>query len=161
MGDNDRISGARSAIGLVAWILVCFGAGLFGALFEPGEWYAGLDKPSWTPPNWLFGPVWTLLYIMMGAAAWLVWRQPGKQTRRALALFCVQLVLNAAWSWLFFGLHLPAVAMVEILLLSLAIAATIVAFQPLSRTAAFLLLPYLLWVSFASMLNFALWRLNA
>lgn len=127
----------------------------------PGEWYAALKKPSWNPPNWIFGPVWTALYTMMAVAAWLVWRRGGFALNRLpLSLFLTQLLLNALWSWLFFGLKNPALAFGEIALLWLAIAATLLAFWPRQRTAAWLLLPYLMWVSFASGLNFALWQLN-
>jgi len=132
-----------------------------GAVFMPGEWYASLKKPAWNPPGWVFGPVWTALYAMMAVAAWLVWRRGGFSThRKPLVIFLVQLVLNAGWTPLFFGLHSPGLAFAEIVLLWLAIAATIVVFRPVSRTAMLLLVPYLAWVSFATALNFALWRLN-
>ena len=147
---------------LAGWILLCFGAASFGALFMPGEWYAQLRKPSWNPPPWIFGPVWTALYTMMGIAAWLVWRRGGfKAQRKPLILFGVQLLLNAAWTPLFFGLQWPGVAFLEIVLLWLAILAALIAFRPVSRPAAVLLLPYLAWVSFAAVLNFTLWRLNS
>lgn len=153
--------GAR-VFALGGWLVLCFGAASLGALFMPGEWYASLKKPSWNPPGWIFGPVWTVLYAMMAVAAWLVWRRGGfAAQRRALTLFLVQLALNAAWSPLFFGLHWPGVAFAEIVLLWLAIVATVAAFRPVSRVATFLLMPYLLWVTFASVLNFTLWRLNS
>ncbi len=127
----------------------------------PGEWYASLRRPSWNPPGWVFGPVWTALYAMMALAAWLVWKRGGFiQQRTALRLFLLQLALNAAWTPLFFGLHWPSVAFAEIVLLWLAIAATLAAFRRASRPAAWLLVPYLAWVSFAAFLNFTLWRLN-
>lgn len=127
----------------------------------PGEWYAGLNKPAWNPPGWLFGPVWSALYTMMAVAAWLVWRRGGfAAQRRPLGWFLAQLVLNAVWTPLFFGLHRPGVAFAEILLLWLAIAWTIAAFWRVHRTAAWLLAPYLAWVSFAAVLNGTLWRLN-
>ncbi len=127
----------------------------------PGEWYASLAKPSWNPPSSVFGPVWTILYLLMGVAAWMVWREAGfSGARRALTLFIVQLVLNALWSYLFFGLQQPMVAFIEIIVLWCAILATILAFWPVSRTAGALLIPYLCWVSFASALNYQLWRLN-
>lgn len=151
----------RVWLALGGWLLLCFGAAAFGGLFMPGEWYASLKKPSWNPPGWVFGPVWTTLYLMMAVAAWLVWKRGGFSTqRRALALFLVQLTLNAAWTPLFFGLHRPGLAFAEILLLWLAIAAALAAFRPVSRVAAWLLVPYLAWVSFAAFLNFTLWRLN-
>jgi len=151
----------RTVIGLIAWLLLCYAAAAAGALFMPGEWYDALKKPTWNPPGWIFGPIWTVLYAMMAVAAWLVWRRGGFTVhRRPLALFLAQLVLNALWTPLFFGLRLPGVAFVEIVLLWLAILATLVAFRPVSRAAAWLLVPYLAWVSFAAVLNGTLWRLN-
>jgi len=152
----------RQILALVGWVLLCFAAAAMGGLFMPGEWYASLRKPAWNPPGWIFGPVWTALYTMMAVAAWLVWRCGGwAAQRRPLALFLVQLALNALWTPLFFGLHRPGLAFAEIVLLWLAIAATLVAFRPVSRAAAWLLAPYLAWVSFATVLNLTLWRLNA
>ena len=151
----------QSAFALVGWLALCFGAASLGAVFMPGEWYAALQKPSWNPPGWIFGPVWSALYAMMAVAAWLVWRRGGFATqRRPLALFLGQLTLNAAWTPLFFGLHRPGIAFAEIILLWLAIAATLVVFRPVNRVAAWLLAPYLAWVGFAAVLNFTLWRLN-
>lgn len=127
-----------------------------------GDWYAALHKPSWNPPPWVFGPAWTFLYITMAVAAWLVWREGGwKAQRRALGLFIVQWFLNALWTPLFFGAHLPGVAFGEIVLLWLAIAATLVAFWRVKKAAGLLLVPYLAWVSFAAALNFSIWRLNS
>ena len=151
----------KVVLALVGWLALCFGAASLGAIFMPGEWYATLKKPSWNPPGWIFGPVWSALYTMMAVAAWLVWKRGGfVAQRRPLAQFLAQLVLNAAWTPLFFGLHRPGIAFVEIVLLWLAIAATLTAFQPVSRVAAWLLAPYLAWVSFAAALNFTLWQLN-
>ena len=155
------MSRSRTVLGLCGWLLACFAAASLGALFMPGEWYAALNKPAWNPPGWIFGPVWSALYTMMAVAAWLVWQRGGFATqRRPLAMFLAQLVLNAAWTPLFFGMHRPGVAFAEIILLWLAIAATLVAFRPVSRAAAWLLAPYLAWVSFAAVLNGTLWRLN-
>lgn len=124
-------------------------------------WYATLAKPAWNPPNWLFAPVWTTLFILMGVAAWMVWLRRGQAgARAALGLFAVQLVLNTLWSFVFFAAENPGLAMVEIVVLWLAIAATIWTFRGISMGAAWLLAPYLAWVSFASCLNFAIWRLN-
>jgi tryptophan-rich sensory protein len=151
----------RQVTALAGWVLLCFAAAALGGLFMPGDWYASLRKPSWNPPGWVFGPVWTVLYTMMAVAAWLVWRRGGfAAQRRPLTLFLVQLALNAAWTPLFFGLHWPGVAFAEMLFLWLAIGATLLAFRPVSRVAAWLLAPYLAWVSFAAALNFTLWRLN-
>ena len=151
-------------IGLVVSIAVCFGAGLVGSLFTArsvGDWYLALDKPAWTPPSAVFGPVWSLLYLLMGIAAWLVWRRGGFAAHPvALTLFASQLVLNAVWSFLFFGLRLPGAAFVEIVVLWALILATLIAFWRAVPVAGLLLVPYLLWVSLASALNFAIWRLN-
>lgn len=126
-----------------------------------GDWYLTLNKPSWNPPGWVFGPVWTLLYTMMAIAAWLVWRKGGiAKQRRPLTLFAVQLLLNALWTPLFFGLHMLGVAFAEIILLWIAILATILAFRKVSPSAAWLLVPYLLWVTFAAILNATLWWMN-
>jgi len=155
------MTGPRSALGLVALLAICYGVAAVGAQFMPGAWYEQLAKPSWTPPSWIFGPVWTVLYGMMAVAAWLVWKRHGVAGARwVLLLFAVQLALNGLWSWLFFGQENPGAAMVDIGALWLAILATILAFWRLSRLAAALLVPYLMWVSFAAALNFAIWRLN-
>ncbi len=152
---------AWRALGLVRWLLLCFAAAAFGSLFMPGEWYAQLNKPTWNPPNWIFGPVWTALYTMMAVAAWLVWCRGGFATQRGpLGWFLLQLLLNAAWSPLFFGLHNPGLAFAEILLLWFAILGTMVAFWRVQRLANLLLIPYLAWVTFAAFLNFTLWQLN-
>ena len=153
---------ARSILVLVAALAVCFGVAAFGARFEPGPWYQSLSKPAWNPPDWLFAPVWTVLYFLMALAAWLVWRQAGlSQARLALSAFGVQLALNAAWSWLFFGLHRPDLALIEIGLLWAAILTTLILFARIHTLAGILLLPYLAWVGFAAVLNFSLWRLNS
>ncbi|MHB1038308.1 MAG: TspO/MBR family protein [Pirellulales bacterium] len=123
------------------------------------EYFNGLlTKPSWTPPGWLFGPVWSVLYLSMAVAAWLVWRKGNAVM--PLALFAVQLTFNAAWSWLFFGLHSPGMAFIDIVLLWAAIVATTIVFWRRSLVAGLLFVPYLAWVSFAGVLNFGIWRLN-
>ncbi len=153
---------ALDAIGLVAWILVCYVVAAIGAQFEPGVWYEAIAKPAWTPPDRLFGPVWGVLYVMMAVAAWVVWRRGGFISHPLpLSLFMVQLVLNAAWSWLFFGLNRPGVALLGLCLLLGAVAATLLLFWRVQRVAGALLAPYLLWISFATALNFEIWRLNA
>lgn len=155
------MSRSKTIFGLIGWLLLCFAVSMQGALFMPGEWYAALNKPVWNPPGWIFAPVWTALYAMMAVAAWLVWQRGGFAVqRRPLALFLVQLALNALWTPLFFGLRYPGLAFAEILLLWLAILTTLLAFRPVSRAAAWLLVPYLAWVSFAAVLNATLWRLN-
>lgn len=146
---------------LLGFILLCFATAVPAAWWPPGAWYAALNKPAWNPPTWLFGPVWSTLYVLMAVAAWRVWRHGGfAAQRRPLGLFLVQLVLNAAWSPLFFGLKQPGVAFAEILGLWLAIAATIAVFRGVDRIAAALLVPYIAWVSFAAFLNGTLWQLN-
>lgn len=163
---SDAIPGTgpgrgRSTAALAGWILLSFSAAALGGFFGAGEWYRSLNKPSWNPPGWIFGPVWTALYAMMGVAAWLIWRRGGWSARApALSLFLVQLALNAAWTPLFFGLRAPGLAFAEIVLLWLAILATLVAFWRVQRAGGWLLLPYLAWVSFAAVLNLAIWRLN-
>lgn len=158
---TSTMSRKTSVLGLAGWLVACFGAASLGAFFMPGEWYASLNKPSWNPPAWIFGPVWTALYAMMAVSAWLVWKRGGfSGQRRPLTLFLGQLVLNAAWTPLFFGLHWTGVAFAEIILLWLAIAATAAAFYAVRSPAAWLLLPYLAWVTFAAALNGVLWRLN-
>jgi translocator protein len=155
------MSPIKQAAALVVILLICFAAAGLGSVATTPNiptWYATLAKPSWNPPNWLFGPVWTVLYICMAVAAWLVWRQGGPRT--PLTLFAVQLALNAAWSWIFFWFHMPGIAFLEILALLVTIAATSTAFWPRSVAAGILMLPYLGWVAFASVLNFAIWRMN-
>ena len=152
-------------IGLVASIVICFAAAGWGNLVTTPKipnWYAALAKPNWTPPGWIFGPVWTLLYLMMAVAAWLVWQQKGfAGAKLPLALFAIQLALNSLWSVLFFGLQRPGLAAIEIVLLWAAILATVIAFWLRSRWAGGLLVPYLAWVTFAAVLNLAIWRMNA
>jgi tryptophan-rich sensory protein len=143
------------------WILLCEATGFVASRWRPGEWHAALAKPAWNPPNGVFAPVWIALYALMGIAAWLVWRSPeGRGRRMALGLFLVQLALNGAWSWIFFGRHAIGAALAEIALLWLAILATGLAFGRVSKAAAWLLAPYLAWVTFATALTFAIWRLN-
>lgn len=145
----------------LGWILVAFTAAFIGGSARPGEWYRGIRKPSWNPPDWVFAPVWTMLYVLMGIAAAMIWAERARlPVTLALALFLGQLVCNSLWSWLFFGWHRMGWALLELLLLWSLILATIIAFWPIRPLAAQLLLPYLAWVSFAWFLNFTLWRLN-
>jgi tryptophan-rich sensory protein/uncharacterized protein YbjT (DUF2867 family) len=160
-----RPAPGRQAVWLMVFVGVCFGAAALGGALTStsvSDWYPTLAKPSWTPPAWLFGPVWTTLYLLMGLAAWLLWRRgDGRGLAVPLSLFALQLALNVAWSAIFFGLRSPGWAFVEILALWLAIFATTASFWQRSVTAALLLLPYWLWTTFAAVLNFAIWRLNA
>lgn len=156
---------ARSCwIGLAVFLMICLGAGGLGAVattLEIDGWYRTVAKPSWNPPDYVFGPVWTTLYVMMAIAAWLVWKPEGfKAASVPLTLFAVQLVLNCGWSWIFFGMHQIGWAVAEIVVLWLAILATIISFYRRSSIAGALLVPYLAWVSFALALNFTIWRLN-
>lgn len=148
-------------VGLLGWLLVAFAAAAVGAIasVNAAAFYAELSKPPWAPPAEVFGPVWTVLYLLMGVSAWLVWREP-RPSRGALVLFGVQLAANALWSWLFFAWHRGALATVEVLLLLVLIIATVRAFWQSSRLAAALLLPYLLWVCFASALTWSVWQRN-
>lgn len=151
----------RGVIGLVGWLVLSFTAAGIGSRFLPGAWYASLVKPAWTPPSAVFAPVWTMLYAAMGVAAWLVWRRAGfGGAGVALALFGFQLVLNALWSYLFFGLHRVGFALLDIVVLWLAILVVAVLFWRVDRRAGALMVPYLAWVGYASALNLALWRLN-
>lgn len=154
----------------IAELLICcavpFLVGLMGSLFTTadslGNWYADLNKPFFNPPNWIFGPVWTTLYIMMGISAYLVWQKDinRKAVHIVLACFAVQLFLNAIWTLLFFGLHSPLLGLIDIVLLLNAVIVTIFAFFQISRPAALLLIPYLAWVSFATVLNASIYLLN-
>jgi len=148
-------------LGLLAWLAVVFAAAGLGAIasIDASSFYGQLNRPSWSPPAALFGPVWSALYALMGIAVWLVWRR-SEDTQRALRLFIGQLAANALWSWLFFAWHHGALAFIDALLLLVLIAATIVSFWRLNRVAAVLLVPYILWVGFASVLIWAVWHGN-
>ena len=154
----------RSVAALIASTGTCLLVGVSGALVTATsvrDWYPYIEKPSWTPPDAAFGPVWTVLYLLMGVSAWLIWRDSvGRARRMALLIFVTQLGLNGIWSFLFFGLRRPGWAALEIVLLWSAIVATMLAFARIRRLAAGLLLPYLLWVSYAAALTFAIWNLN-
>jgi len=149
---------------LAGWIFLLVGCGAtMGGLFAPDAWFAALLKPTWNPPSWLFGPVWTVLYISMAVALWLVRREPESEgmRKRALVLFVIQFALNLLWTPLFFGLHSPGLAFVEICLLWIALLSTMLAFGRVRPLAGYLLLPYLLWVSFALVLNGTIWLMNS
>ena len=161
---DNSLTTIRPALGLILWIGLCLTAASIGSLLTVPAipvWYQTLAKPVWTPPSWLFAPVWTVLYLMMGTAAWLVWRPGGWMGAPvALGWFLVQLALNIAWSGLFFKLRMPGLAFLEIVVLWLAIVATLWWFARYSAPAAWLLTPYLAWVTFAAVLNLSIWRMN-
>ena len=151
------------AFGLATFLLLSFATAALGSVasINAAGFYAQLQQPAWAPPGWLFGPVWTVLFLLMAVAGWLVWRRHGVEgARRALGLFGAQLAANALWSWLFFAWRLGGPAFAEVLVLWALIAATLWAFWRLHRLAAVLLVPYLAWVSFAAVLNVVLWRMN-
>ena len=157
------ISTTKQLLGLVGWLVLSFAASAVGALasIQAQSFYGQLAQPAWAPPPWVFGPVWTVLYALMAIAAWLVWRNGGFRSHRlALSLFLVQLAFNALWSWVFFAWKYGGIAFAEIVLLWALIVATLVSFWRVRPLAGALLVPYLLWVSFAAALNFALWQLN-
>lgn len=153
------------AVKLILSITITVGLGALSGLFTAeaiSGWYASLEKPSFNPPNWVFGPVWTLLYLLMGISLYLVWKQPASSRRNtAITLFGIQYLLNMLWSFIFFQLHQVGWAFADILLLWLMIIATIIVFRPFSPAASWLLVPYIAWVSFAMLLNGAIWLLNS
>ena len=151
----------QNALGLAGFVVACVAVASSGAVFKPGQWYETLAKPWWRPPNWLFPVAWTALYACIAAAGWLVWKTAGfAGASTALAVYAIQLVFNAAWSGLFFGLHRIDLAFAELVLLWLSIVATVALFAPVSLLAAQLLLPYLVWVTFAGALNLSIWHMN-
>jgi len=152
----------RQLMALAFFVILCFGVAALGSRYTAasvGTWYSTLQKPAWNPPSWVFGPVWSFLYLAMAFAAWLVWRQKGF-AGIGLSLFFGQLFFNFLWSLLFFGLQNPGLAMLDIVVLWVAIIITMVAFWRVTPVAGWLFVPYLLWVSYASTLNFAIWRMN-
>lgn len=155
----------KDIAGSIISMIICLGVGSIGTIFTLSSiptWYAGLTKPAFTPPNWLFGPAWTLLYALMGIAAYIIWAKGlnKREVRIAFSIFLAQLVLNAVWTPIFFGLHWLLLAFIEIIVLWLMILWTIIKFYRLSAPAGWLLLPYILWVSFAAALNLSVWLLN-
>jgi len=154
---------SRQVLGLAVWLLLTFAAAAVGAVAsaDAGAFYGQLVRPAWAPPAWLFAPVWTVLYLLIGIAAWLVWRANGlRRARVALSLFVLQLAANALWTWLFFFWRQGGLAFAEILVLWVLIASTVLAFARVQALAAALLLPYLAWVTFACALTLATWKLN-
>jgi benzodiazapine receptor len=159
----QSLSKQKQIMGLVGWLVLSFAASAVGAVasIQAKSFYSQLTQPAWAPPSGIFGPVWSVLYALMGIAAWLVWRSGGfRPNRQALTLFLLQLVFNALWSWLFFAWHRGAWALADVLVLWIFIVATLVSFWCVRPLAGALLIPYLLWVSFASALNYSVWRLN-
>lgn len=154
----SRHRGIVAVVGLIGFVIVTFCAPAFGVLAPPGNWYAALNKPAWNPPAWIFGPVWTFLYLLMAVAAWMVWKRGGWGVPLWLYLF--QLALNAAWTPVFFGAHQIGMALAVIILLWISILVTMISFLRVTRVAGMMLLPYLAWVSFATFLNYTLWRMN-
>jgi len=157
------LSKHKQILGLFGWLVACFSASAVGAVasIQARSFYGQLVQPAWAPPGWIFGPVWTVLYALMAIAAWLVWRSGGfRANRTALSIFLVQLALNSLWSWLFFAWNRGALAFIDIVLLWVLIVATLISFWRVRPLAGALLIPYLLWVSFASILNYAVWQLN-
>ncbi|HOD65147.1 MAG TPA: tryptophan-rich sensory protein [candidate division Zixibacteria bacterium] len=152
---------AVDILGLLGWLILVFAVSFAASRYMPGEWYARLHKPSWTPPNWMFPVVWTLLYAAMAAAAWLVWRRDGfAGARAALVLFLAQLALNGVWTYLFFGRQWVGLALVDILALLAAVIITMVLFRKHDRRAGYLLAPYIVWLAYASTLNLGVLVLN-
>jgi benzodiazapine receptor len=152
---------AESLLGGLVWLGLTFAAAWIGTRFLPDAWFQRLNKPPWNPPNWLFAPVWTMLYVLMAVAAWLVWRRYGLGGALIpLSIFVLQLALNSAWTWLFFGRHQPLAALVDIVLLWVVILVLLTMFWRLEPLAGVMMIPYLAWVSFASVLNWSIWRLN-
>lgn len=153
----------RQVLGLASWLALTFVAAAIAGIpsINAGAFYTQLVRPDWAPPASVFGPVWTVLYVLLGIAAWLVWREGGfRGARIALGLFLVQLALNALWSWLFFGWRRGALSFLDISLLLVSVLATAIAFWRVRPLAGWALVPYLMWVSYASALNYAIWRLN-
>lgn len=151
---------------LLASIILCESAGFIGSLFtrqSVSTWYAEIQKPFCTPPSWVFAPAWTILFILIGISFWIIWekRLEGRENKKAIVLFFAQLLLNIAWSFLFFGLRSPLYALIEIAVLWGAIMATMISFYKISKKAAWLLLPYLLWTGYALSLNLSIYLLNA
>ncbi|MFC1905493.1 TspO/MBR family protein [Chloroflexota bacterium] len=156
---------AANILKLISSIIACQFAGFIGSIFTAASipmWYTSLNKPPFTPPNWLFAPAWIILYLLMAIAAFLIWQKGlnSKGVKKALILFLIQLVLNSLWSVIFFGLQSPLWGMILIVLLWIAIIFTMLKFYKISTAACWLLLPYILWITFAATLNFSIWILN-
>jgi translocator protein len=145
---------------LLIFLAMVAATALIGIQFGPDVWYQALQKPSWTPPSWLFAPVWGGLYVAIAVAGWLVWRSKALSVTKPILLWLLQLILNGLWSWLFFGLHRPDLAAVDIIALLVTICFFVASAKKISAIAAWLFVPYALWVGFAAALNFSIWQLN-
>ena len=151
-----------AVISLLGFMLACAAAATPGLVFRPGKWYRQIKKPSWRPPDWLFGPVWLVLYVSIAISGWLIWLESHSEgAMLALIVYAVHLVLNGLWSVVFFGMRRPDLAFIEVVFLWLSILATIATFTPVNEIAAYVLMPYACWVAFAVILNFRIWRLNS
>jgi benzodiazapine receptor len=161
---RSEIGTGRDILALVLFVGLCLGVGGLGGAVTAesvNTWYPTLNKPSFNPPNWIFGPVWTTLNILTGVAVWRVWRAADRDTARGpLAVFALQLAVNLGWSVAFFGLRNPGLAVIVVLALDLLVLVTALMFRRIDRPAAWLLVPYLAWISFATLLNVAIWRIN-
>ena len=152
----------KKSLQFILFILIAFLPGIFGSFFKPGLWYETLSKPSFTPPGWIFGPVWTMLYITIGISGYLAWQATNSFLKRnAFIVYTMQLILNGLWSWIFFGLHNIEIALILIIILWMVILINTVLFTKLKKVSGLLLLPYLLWVSFATLLNWSFFYLNS
>jgi translocator protein len=159
--EDNLMSLTQEIFGGIAWLGLTFGAAWLGSRFLPDQWYQNLSKPPWNPPNSIFAPVWTILYLLMALAAWWIWRSYELQaTLFPLTMFVLQLLLNAAWSWLFFGRHRPDLAFLDIIGLWFALLIALLSFWRLAALAGILLIPCLAWVSFAAILNWTVWQMN-
>lgn len=160
---DRRISGPWPWVVLAGFIVLCLAAGWLGSIATIPNiptWYAGLNKPWFSPPNWVFAPVWTTLYVLMGISAWLIWRAPERRDNAPFVPFAIQLALNVSWSFAFFGAHSPLAGLVVIVVLWVVLVWNIATFWPISRAAAWLLIPYLAWITFATALNGGVYALN-
>lgn len=160
-GGESCLSKPRLATGFVGWLIICFAAAWVGSLATPGQWYAELEKPPFNPPDWMFAVIWTILYLLMAVAAWMVWKRKGFPGAAVpLTLFFIQLGLNVAWPWIFFSLQAPGWAFAEIILLWFSLLLTMSSFWIENPPAGALLVPYLGWISYAALINYTIWRMN-
>lgn len=158
---NKRHSFGAQLLGLIGWLLLSLGVGWFSSQFEPGSWYEDLNKAPWTPPGWVFGIAWSILYTLMAIAAWLIWRRGGfRSNGKPLGAYGLQMLFNALWTWLFFGMREAGWALLDLALLMVALTATLLLFRRKSLPAGLLLVPYYLWILYALSLNIWIWWYN-